>query len=761
MKPIRKINLFSTAVNKKRSCYFRCRDKYSLSDKRLCLKLGKGEYAEFSFKLSENEIENGTYEICFAGSLELFDSHAYVHRFINSTVLLKLNGTTIYDGLIHWRSHEETASYWPIFDFQFDASLLKVGENTIKFANTTSIKKLGEFFDPRISEELGKKEAGEKIATLYLSDIEINFVHSPRKYPRISGVPGTAVEGVPFIIEVSSRQEKKSVELKSSENASVKPLGTAFEMGEYKHLFRVVPLSAGKVCKVNFICDEAVLTAEVGTVYSNSGNMEELITGPGVETTYWHQLLPGIEDFFAMGTGNCIRISIDDFLNNLHHIPTPQWIPLIKYLVRRERYFALQRIRVPHYSKIQHKDLKKLADMGGKLFAGVSIAEPVLFFAHDPAGKQEDLGKRIDAYKKYFRKRLEEVRLPGHKVVTFDSSGGMCGHYYQLGLDVQISEIAPACNILEESCSRGAASAFGKQWGVATAMHWYSGQGAQYAYDDARVCYAWLVMFHSYLAGARQILWEGGMFDNLPVYNFILSEESWRDFGRRYDHPMLVKAREGFRKLLDFHRAQQLSSPTVEFGVIRGINDMPISYSDSTSRYGDMSMARSWALLKVFLPHFCQGGRLESGRNIRRWYSATPYGQVDIVPAEADKKAFSKYKMLSLLGWNTMTKELYGKLVDYVRNGGTLFVSTAHFTVDTFQKLEWNFINKGDLSELCGVHVRDLGDRIESVKFTAEDFKQRFPDSFVLSRKNPLFVSHFDELYPVFERDVTYFGGDL
>ena len=526
-------------------------------------------------------------------------------------------------------------------------------------------------------------------------------------------------------------------------------------------MFNVTPLSAGKKCILCFDCGGKILSAEIKTVYKNSQKIEELITGPGVETTYWHQLLRGTEDFFALETGNCLRISIDDFLNNLHHIPTPDWVPLIKYLVRRQKYFALQRIRVPHYSKIQHKDLKKLADIGGKLFAGVSIAEPVLFFAHDPAGKQTDLSMRIKAYRRYFRKRLEEVKLKGHKVVTFDSSGGMCGHYYQLGLDVQISEVAPACNILEEACSRGAATAFGKQWGVAAAMHWYAGQGAQYAYDEARVCYAWLVMMHSYLAGARQILWEGGMFDNLPVYNFILSEESWRDFGRRYDHPLLIKAREGFNRLLNFHRAQQLHSPKVEFAVIRGINDMPISYSDSTSRYGDMSMARSWALLKVFLPHFCQGGRLESGRNIRRWYSATPYGQVDVVPAEADENAFKKYKMLSLLGWNTMTDELYSKLIEYVRSGGVLFISTAHFTTDTFQKLEWNFINKGDLSELCGVEILDLGGRVETVEFKADDFKERFDEKFVLSKKNPLFVEHFDELYPVFGNDVTYFCGEL
>jgi hypothetical protein len=105
------------------------------------------------------------------------------------------------------------------------------------------------------------------------------------------------------------------------------------------------------------------------------------------------------------------------------------------------------------------------------------------------------------------------------------------------------------------------------------------GQGAKYAYDEARVCYALLAMTHSYLAGARQILWEGGMFDNMPVYNFILTEESWRDYSRRYDHPLLVKARGGFSDLLQFHRAQQLPSPKTAYSRNQMLYSIEILFS--------------------------------------------------------------------------------------------------------------------------------------------------------------------------------------
>jgi len=757
MKTIAALDLLAGRANAGRAAWFRCRDTYSLSDKRRCLRLAAGESAQLEFNVGV--VPAGTAEVCLTGALEAYDSHAYVHKFINSVVEISVNETVVHGGLIHWRSHEETASYWPTFDFPFDCSLLKRGRNVVSVTNKTSRAALGEFFDAKWLEAFDAATAERKISTHYISGVEVNLVRPPRTYPRLSGVPLVAVAGRPFVVEVSTGSTRLEVGIGRADNADVCALGTELEFGEYRSLFEVTPQRAGRPCGVLLETEGKQLEAAIGTVYSDRG-YGELIAGPGVETTYWHQLLRGAEDFFALDSGNCLRVSIDDFLNNLHHIPTAEWFPLIRYLVRRRRYYALQRIRVPPYSRIQHADLAKLADIGGNLFAGVSIAEPVLFFHHDPAGRQPDLAKRIEAYRAAFRKRLEEVRLPGHRVVTFDSSGGMCGHYYELGLDAQISEIGPACNVLEEACSRGAASVFGKPWGVATAMHWYCGQGAQYAYDDSRVRYAWLTMLHSYLAGARQIVWEGGVFDNIPVYNFILSEESWRDFGRRYDHPALVKVRDGFRRLLDFHRAQQLPGPTVRWGVVRGINGMPISFADAASRYGDMSMARAWTLLKVFLPHVCLG-KLDTGRNIRRWYSATPYGQVDVVPGEASEKDFSRYRLLAFLGWNTMTDDLYQRLLTYVRKGGVLFISAAHFTTDTIQKLEWSFINDGDLSELCGVRVKDLGGRIETATFRTNEFQRHLAKTVVLSEKNPLFVSHFDESYPVFERDVTYFGGDL
>lgn len=758
MKALANVDIFAGAGGEGGTCLFRARDNYSLSDRRRCRRIGPGESLELEFRLDPGALSAGTAEIVFSGMLELFDSHAYVWRFINSVIEIQVNGATVFDGLIHWRSHEETASYWPNFDFPFGVEHLRPGLNSVRLTNKTSRRALGEFFDPELLKSFSESEAERKLATLYLSGVEVNHVSDPPRYPRLGGVPSTAIAGRPFIVEVNTGDREQPVAVHAAAHARVTPIGAALEFGCWRSLFEVLPDGPGETLRVAFDAGGTALEAQVPRVYAALG-ADELITGPGAETTYWHQLKPAVMDCFELGTGNCVRMSIDDFLNNCHHIPLEKWIPLIAYLVRRRHYYALQRLRVPPYSRIQHQELGRLADMGGPLFAGVAVPEPINRMPPQPDG---DLARRQAKYLEVFEGEMAKYRLPGHRLVTFDSAGGMCGHYYRLGLDVQVSEIGPACNVTEEICARGAATAYGKPWGVACAMHWYCGQGASYACDESRVRLTRQIMASSYLAGARQIVWEGGVFDNLPVYNFILSEESWRDYGRRYAHPVLRQLRGCFRELLDLHRAQQLSSPRVRYGVIRGVNDLFRGTYVSDMKLGDMSVARAWTLLKVFLPHFSFGRHgTDHGRPHRRWYSGTPFGAVDVVPAEAGAEHFGRYSLLALVGWNTMTEELHQKLVAYVRGGGTLFLSLPHLVSNTAQVLEWSFFRGGDLRELCGARVSDLGGRIEEIRMLDRSFAGHLPDRFVLTERNPLFVEDFDEAYPVFNIDTTYFGGDL
>lgn len=250
MKTMREIDLFATAVNRKRGVWFRGRDNYSLSDKRYCLLLQAGETANFTFELAEGEVREGSYEVVMAGMLQVFDSHAYTRKHLNSLATIEVNGVVVHDGIIHWRSHEETASFWPIFDFRFDGSILKPGRNRLRFSNRTSRKGLGEFFDPQLGKELGERVAEEKLSNLYLSDLAVGFAATRRIYPALAGVPRAAVVGRSFIFEVSSGNSEGAVEVTAQENAAIVELGCELELGEYRHLFEVTALRAGERCRV-------------------------------------------------------------------------------------------------------------------------------------------------------------------------------------------------------------------------------------------------------------------------------------------------------------------------------------------------------------------------------------------------------------------------------------------------------------------------------------------------------------------------------
>jgi hypothetical protein len=69
---------------------------------------------------------------------------------------------------------------------------------------------------------------------------------------------------------------------------------------------------------------------------------------------------------------------------------------------------------------------------------------------------------------------------------------------------------------------------------------------------------------------------------------------------------------------------------------------------------------------------------LQEPQRLRHWFAGTPYGQVDIVPVEADDQCLAGYRLLVFPGWNTMTDGDLERLCRYVQNGGTLVLGLPH-----------------------------------------------------------------------------------
>jgi hypothetical protein len=748
-------------ANAKKLCQFRGKDKYSVSDKRTCLRLATNEQAAIPLHIDLPPTD-GIVELRFTAMPELMESHSFARKHLNAILEIQVNGHSVHNGRIHFRSHEETAAFWPWFDFVIDAALLRPGINTVTLLNKTSRATLGEFYEPRLDETLGAQAAEQKQSTLYLADVQITHVASSPVTPRLVAIPHTAIAGQPLYADlILGSANPGPIRILTAQNALIEILDPQLELGQWRAPLKITPQSPGHPITLSFKIADQTLSADIPHVY-HPHNVTPLFAAPGMETIYQAQLQRCVEGVVEELSGTGIRISIDDYLNDLHTMTQDDWRPYIEYLVRRQRYIAMQRIRVPSYSKMQYEEMTALADLAGPLFAGSTVPEPVNLLHHVAELKnQPDLAKRLEGFKQHLRGEIKKYKLPGHTLVTFDCPGALASLHYELGIDIHIAELGPASNIFEEICARGASRAHQKPWGVATALLWYQGQGAQYAVDESRLRLVRQTVLSSYLAGARHVLFEGGVFDNIPVYQYISTAETWRDYHRRYHDAPLPDLRATLRDLHDLHKAQQLPAPTAHFGVIAGQNDMFVGKFDaSVSRVGSLSLARSWTLLSAFLPHISWGrGPVDHGRPVRRWYSATPRGQVDVVPASSPSKHFHNYKLLTLASWNTMTQPLYDDLLDFVRQGGTLVAWLPHFVSNTQEELDWTFFNSGDFSSLLGLKVHGLGNRLESVNLTSPRF-QDFPD-LTLSEKNPLFWNDHEEQYVAFSQDITYFTGDI
>ena len=86
-----------------------------------------------------------------------------------------------------------------------------------------------------------------------------------------------------------------------------------------------------------------------------------------------------------------------------------------------------------------------------------------------------------------------------------------------------------------------------------------------------------------------------------------------------------------------------------------------------------------------------------------------PLGQADVVPMEAPVRTLQAYGCLIFLGWNTMTREIYEKLKQYVENGGHILCTLGHLDTRTNRDKEVELFNNGDFSDLFGVKVKLSG----------------------------------------------------
>ena len=113
--------------------------------------------------------------------------------------------------------------------------------------------------------------------------------------------------------------------------------------------------------------------------------------------------------------------------------------------------------------------------------------------------------------------------------------------------------------------------------------------------------------------------------------------------------------------------------------VIQGRNDAWKSFgrgnlwSQESDQWRFGKANESFDLMRVFYPH-----NVLNGCGPKGWFTATPYGTVDLLPIEASLQVMNQYKAMIFLGWNTYNEADFKRIHDFVFQGGTLLLSAAH-----------------------------------------------------------------------------------
>lgn len=241
--------------------------------------------------------------------------------------------------------------------------------------------------------------------------------------------------------------------------------------------------------------------------------------------------------------------------------------------------------------------------------------------------------------------------------------------YSWLGAETMYSSMEPIMSFL-----RGLAKAENmKTYGVHHALQW-SSQPIDPIEHARRYR---LALYTSYMLGATDINTEEGLWR---------MEEYYVWFNRFSDTcKMHLKEQQDFYRYVQSHsRTGTFRTP---YAILHGRDD-GCTFFGKNKTWGfhvpQTAAEDSWDMITAFYPlsdpvkhiyaHNCPTDQPVG------YYTGTPYGQPDFIPAENGERVWNDYRFMAFLGYNRCTEEDAEKLLDYVQNGGTLLLTRAHLT---------------------------------------------------------------------------------
>ncbi|MCQ2456667.1 MAG: hypothetical protein MJ096_04845, partial [Clostridia bacterium] len=338
-------------------------------------------------------------------------------------------------------------------------------------------------------------------------------------------------------------------------------------------------------------------------------------------------------------------------------------------------------------------------------------------YAYDPqeGDISADMKEATEKYQAYLKEEIDRTHEE-YKTVAFGDASGGIRHAFISGADFVRAETMVGNTQALLSQARPAAESLGKgNWGVHIAI-----QHNFQPYHENHLGQYFLSLFQPWMMGAEVIYEEDSLF-----CLFKEERQAWddlctggkRDMTRAFYRFVKTHPRHGKNTRRIAYLEGRYAAPFN--GFICDVEQDPHysvwgKYGNPAKEWSHGQPEKSRAVLDVLMPGACAHPFLQKHDKRRFFFAGTPYGDFDCVPVEAEQGYINNYALLLNLGWNTITDADYGKLKDYVRNGGVLLTGLPQFSTHVGREFladmdDLALMNGGDLSELCGIKVKGKG----------------------------------------------------
>ena len=495
--------------------------------------------------------------------------------------------------------------------------------------------------------------------------------------------------------------------------------------------------------------EKVPVPADVG-LYLGSGvyGAPGKLHGGGFCSTYWMADRPQPEDVVDL-------CAAEEIGNTLQF-----WQKNEKLVALAEKAKAKGLYTTCMYSSATNGMARKMVDSLGPLYLGHDFGEIFSFSLYENFdGRGDSLKARADEYMGRVRRHVDKLHGEGWGRVMATSAAFTLDYEVAAGVEIPCTEDYPFGDLmLASALDRGLYRQYDlPMWGSHLAHEWYSWIPHSNPYKLRSLETA---LYLKYMAGAKLIINESGNWQQqsflcedspmtkMPVPFRDCHQKVTPEVYEKYVKPVEAEARKRYayiddrspvtrkyqRIMKDFyafckrHPAPK-GQPEVTWALAKGHLDLgsarcipgsavcaAYDLADKNPNWMHGDPERSWETVREAL--MPQPPMLKPNKNIH--YSSTPYGMCDIV-SFADNTVsaaylLGNYKSLIFSGWNTCTPKQYRTLCDYVKGGGKLVIGLCHLSTRDDRKYNalkpQDLINGGDLTELCGLKVTNVTQRM-------------------------------------------------